>query len=169
MRWDFAVFFPFCVSCWYLQGSSKTGLPTIFVNVCYRWWNSYASYVPNKSLWFQQLCRTMRSLLKLPLNRRQTIYQVSVWLLLWSNTLVLCHFMIRNLVSFFGSPSINYEYLDFFPCVSNYILSQQYVKPFILTWHAVSVTGRKLNFGFTTRAKFNRLLDEGDITPQQVD
>ncbi|XP_056457345.1 zinc finger BED domain-containing protein 5-like isoform X2 [Gadus chalcogrammus] len=29
--------------------------------------------------------------------------------------------------------------------------------------------GRKLNIGFTTRAKLNRLLDEGDITPQQVD
>ncbi|KAK6269308.1 hypothetical protein J4Q44_G00393770 [Coregonus suidteri] len=27
--------------------------------------------------------------------------------------------------------------------------------------------GRKLNIGFTTRAKLNRLLDEGDITPQQ--
>ncbi|KAL1276186.1 hypothetical protein QQF64_035809 [Cirrhinus molitorella] len=31
------------------------------------------------------------------------------------------------------------------------------------------LTGRKLNIGFTTRAKLNRLLDEGDITPQQVD
>ncbi len=31
------------------------------------------------------------------------------------------------------------------------------------------MTGRKLNIGFTTRAKLNRLLDEGDITPQQVD
>ncbi|KAK6313957.1 hypothetical protein J4Q44_G00154160 [Coregonus suidteri] len=29
--------------------------------------------------------------------------------------------------------------------------------------------GRKLNIGFTTRAKLNKLLDEGDITPQQVD
>ncbi|XP_065143962.1 uncharacterized protein [Paramisgurnus dabryanus] len=29
--------------------------------------------------------------------------------------------------------------------------------------------GRKLNIGFTTRAKLNRLLDEGDITSQQVD
>lgn len=26
-----------------------------------------------------------------------------------------------------------------------------------------------MNIGFTTRAKLNRLLDEGDITPQQVD
>ena len=34
---------------------------------------------------------------------------------------------------------------------------------------AVSVTRRKLNIGFTTRAKFNRLLEEGDITHQQVD
>ena len=39
----------------------------------------------------------------------------------------------------------------------------------MLTWYAVSLTGRKLNIGFTTRAKLNRLLDEGDITPQQVD
>ncbi len=31
------------------------------------------------------------------------------------------------------------------------------------------MTGRKLNIGFTTRAKLNRLLDEGDITPQHVD
>ncbi|CAL8371470.1 unnamed protein product [Gadus morhua 'NCC'] len=29
--------------------------------------------------------------------------------------------------------------------------------------------GTKLNIGFTTRAKLNRLLDEVDITPQQVD
>ncbi|XP_061093937.1 uncharacterized protein LOC133126086 [Conger conger] len=29
--------------------------------------------------------------------------------------------------------------------------------------------GRKLNIGFTTRAKLNKLLDKGDITPQQVD
>lgn len=29
--------------------------------------------------------------------------------------------------------------------------------------------GRKLNIGFTTRAKLNRLLDEGDITQQEVD
>ncbi|XP_070848526.1 uncharacterized protein [Chaetodon trifascialis] len=29
--------------------------------------------------------------------------------------------------------------------------------------------GRKLNIGFTTRAKLNRLLDDGDITPQQME
>ncbi|KAM7404155.1 hypothetical protein PAMA_004539 [Pampus argenteus] len=29
--------------------------------------------------------------------------------------------------------------------------------------------GERLNIGFTTRAKLNRLLDEGDISPQQVD
>ncbi|KAK0150373.1 hypothetical protein N1851_008530 [Merluccius polli] len=52
---------------------------------------------------------------------------------------------------------------------SKLILPHQHVKPFMLTWYAVSVTGRKLNIGFITRAKLNRLLDEGDITPQQVD
>lgn len=31
------------------------------------------------------------------------------------------------------------------------------------------MTGRKLNIGFTTRAKLNRLLDDGDITPQQME
>ncbi|KAJ8381383.1 hypothetical protein SKAU_G00021610 [Synaphobranchus kaupii] len=29
--------------------------------------------------------------------------------------------------------------------------------------------GRKLNIGFTTRAKLNRLLDGGDITPRQTE
>lgn len=31
------------------------------------------------------------------------------------------------------------------------------------------MAGRKLNIGFTTRAKLNRLLDDGDITPQQME
>lgn len=31
------------------------------------------------------------------------------------------------------------------------------------------MAGRKLNIGFTTRAKLNKLLDDGDITPQQID
>jgi len=30
------------------------------------------------------------------------------------------------------------------------------------------LVGEKLNVGFTTRARLNRLLDAGDITPQQV-
>lgn len=31
------------------------------------------------------------------------------------------------------------------------------------------MTGRKLNIGFTTSAKLNRLLDDGDITPPQME
>lgn len=30
-------------------------------------------------------------------------------------------------------------------------------------------TGGKLNIGFTTRAKFNRILNDGDITPQLME
>ena len=87
MRWDWILQFFYSVSCWYLQGSSKTCFTHYFVNVCYRWRNLYASFV--QSSLFQQLCRALRSLVTLPLGRRQTICQVSDWLLLWSNT-VLC-------------------------------------------------------------------------------
>lgn len=30
-------------------------------------------------------------------------------------------------------------------------------------------TGGKLNVGFTTRAKFNRPLNDGDVTPQLIE
>ncbi len=49
------------------------------------------------------------------------------------------------------------------------ILYDQHDTAFLLTWFVVSVTGRKLNIGFTTRAKLSRLLDDGDITPQQME
>lgn len=33
----------------------------------------------------------------------------------------------------------------------------------------MSLAGRKLNIGLTTRGKVNKLLEEGDITPQHVE
>ena len=35
--------------------------------------------------------------------------------------------------------------------------------------HFISLVGERLSIGFTTRATLNRLLDAGDVTPQQAE
>lgn len=75
-EYDSAIFFPFWACC-YLLGVCTAYLPHCFtpVNVCVRCWNSFASCV--RSSWCQQHCRAVSRLMKFPLKKRKTIYQVS--------------------------------------------------------------------------------------------